>query len=607
MKEKLFYLLHKLLLPLVLMTIGRVVFYIENYEYYQLLSPTQTRITFCEGIRFDLYIVILINSVFILYILSPFSKYNSKIIGKIFKSIYMVSNTILLLLNFIDVFYYPYIFKRLNTSFFDYLDTQKNMESLNTQFIIDYWYGFILLGAFVYILFKFYPKHKAYRLQLTSKKPSIFNLHSVGNTITVILALCLVSTNYNPLNGFIKPSESHRFIKNPHQKALALNTGYNIWADYLYPEPQLPITQIPNVNLKPLHTTNKNVVILILESFAHEASGYLNPNTTKTYMPFLDELMASSYVFTHAFSNGRQSMDAIPALWNGLPAMERPFILDSKPYTSIPGLPQVLNSAGYTSLFFHGAQNGSMDFDRYAKQNHIKHYYGLNEYPEPIKDFDGTWGIWDEPFLQFTQNTLDTITQPFFATVFTLSSHNPCKVPDAYKDAFSGGSLPIYKSIEYSDYALSNFFKQAKTKVWFKNTLFVITADHSIHPKHNTYKTPENGFAVPLLFYTPANPFFTGTSDRLAQHLDVYPTLLNLLNLKNTEYKTLGNNLFNPYSNKEVINYYNGIYQYQTPDSTHYLSSTLPAYSKAKQHQNKKQHAKHLSDKLGISLYPITH
>lgn len=610
MKEKLFYLLHKLLIPLVLMTIGRVVFYLENNEYFELLSSSDIVITFLTGIRFDLYTVLLVNSLFIVYVLLPISTNNcSNLLSCLFKGWYMLTNTFMLLLNFIDVFYYPYIFKRLNTSFFDYLDTQKNMGSLNTQFIVDYWYGFILLGSFIYVLFNSYPKYKAYRLRLTTHKPALFNRYSIGNSIAIIGSICIISTQFNPINGFIKPSETHRFIKHPHQKALALNTTYNVWADYLYKEPQISVQE--TVYLKTTQPVKeqkqpKNVVLLVLESFAQETSGFLNTNTTKTYMPFLDSLMHKSYVFTKAFSNGRQSMDAIPAVWNGLPVMERPFILDCKPYKSIPGLPLTLKNNGYTNLFFHGAQNGSMDFDRYAKQNAIDHYYGVNEYPKPVQDFDGTWGIWDEPFLNFTAQTLDTIAQPFFATVFTLSSHNPCKVPEVYKNTFKGGNLPIYKSIEYSDYALKQFFKQAQTKPWYNNTLFVITADHSIHPNSKAYKTAENGFAVPILFYTAANNNLKGQSDRLAQHLDIYPTVLNLLNI-NTNIKTLGNNLFNTTSKQEVINYYNGVYQYQNTDSTYYLSTTPPYNTMFNTLQKTTKVSEHLSHKLGIELFPIQH
>lgn len=597
MKEKMLNLAQKLLVPLILMSISRLIFHLENIEYFNFDSLNQIIGLTSIAVRLDLVMVLLVNIVFIVgYFLFSNQSRISKIVLRL---IYVVPNTLLLLINLIDVFYYPYIFKRINPSFFDYLATQKNMGSLNIQFLTTYWYGLIALVVFIFVLNKVF--NTQIKITRNFKTKSYFKEIVVG-----LVILMAVSSNYNPTKGIIRSNEVNPYLTNPHQKALVLNTGYNILEQTLFPikQDEHLFTYKKDIHFNRVGQELKpNVVLLVLESFAHEASALLNSEIEKGYMPFLDSLMQKGYYFTNAFSNGRQSMDAIPAIWNSLPAQEVPFILKDPGSTSFFGLPKVLKQQGYSTHFFHGAQNGSMDFDRYAKQNHIDNYYGLQEYPKPKQDFDGTWGVWDEPFLQHTQTILDEVNEPFFSTVFTLSSHNPCKVPLQYENQFEGGDLDIYKSIEYSDYALRQFFESAKTKSWYKNTLFVITADHSIHPNSKKYASAESSFAIPLLFFSDDTnfQFQYKTTNRLAQHIDIFPSIMHVLKLKADQPFSIGNNLFCNQSNHEVLNYYNGIYQFQTTDSTYLFSTESQSNTN---HRNVLED--YLSNKTGLNLSQIS-
>src|SRR5690606_14279042 len=139
---------------------------------------------------------------------------------------------------------------------------------------------------------------------------------------------------------------------------------------------------------------------------------------------------------------------------------------------------KLLGEKGYETAFFHGAPNGSMGFSAYMQLAGIKNYYGKNEYNND-DDFDGIWGIWDEPFMQFMAKKLDTFKQPFFSSFFSLSSHHPFKVPEHYAGKFPKGQLPLHEPIGYVDNALRQFFNTASKSEWYKNTLFVIVADHA--------------------------------------------------------------------------------------------------------------------------------
>jgi phosphoglycerol transferase MdoB-like AlkP superfamily enzyme len=308
---------------------------------------------------------------------------------------------------------------------------------------------------------------------------------------------------------------------------------------------------------------NKNVVIIILESFTSEASKLLNPQQKGNgYTPFLDSLMTESYYFTRASANGRKSMDALPAVLASLPATQTPFILSDN-QSPINSLPASLKAFGYDTYFFHGSHNATMGFKGFCHQSGINHYYGLEEYPNK-SDFDGTWGIWDEPYLQYMAMKLDQSKKPFLSTVFTLTSHNPFDLPAKYQDTFPKGENGIEETIAYTDNALRSFFQTAKTMDWYNNTLFVITADHAIIPWEKHYATSEKAFSVPLLFFDPGCSL-KGMDKRRAQHIDIYPSVLSYLNYPQT-IDTPGNNLFDDKQTAFSVSIINECYQFMADD-----------------------------------------
>ncbi|MGO3307288.1 MAG: LTA synthase family protein, partial [Sphingobacterium sp.] len=220
---------------------------------------------------------------------------------------------------------------------------------------------------------------------------------------------------------------------------------------------------------------------------------------------------------------------------------------------------ELLGAEGYQTAFFHGAPNGSMGFSAYAKLAGIKHYYGKSEYNND-KDFDGMWGIWDEPFLQFMAGKLDTFQQPFFASFFSLSSHHPFKVPAAYEGEFPKGPLPVQEPVGYTDNALRQFFQRAKHADWYANTLFVICADHATVSYLPEYNTAANAFAIPIIFYRPGGKL-KGYSDKLVQQIDILPTVLQYIGY-DKPYFSFGFNAFSPRKDNFLVNNIGGMYNF---------------------------------------------
>jgi phosphoglycerol transferase MdoB-like AlkP superfamily enzyme len=312
----------------------------------------------------------------------------------------------------------------------------------------------------------------------------------------------------------------------------------------------------PEGEFKPL-----NVVVIIWESFSKEYSGFFNSHldggTYKGYTPFIDSLFTQGLTFKYSFSNGRKSIDAIPSVISSIPMFVEPFILTPYSVNDVGSLVYALKQKGYYSAFFHGAPNGSMGFQAYAKAAGFDDYFGMTEYGNS-SDYDGWWAIWDEEFLQYYAAEMGKMKQPFVTSVFTASSHHPFRIPEKYRNRFPQGDL---KCIAYSDYSLKQFFKKMSQYDWYNNTLFVITADHANQPMHDEYFTDAGLFSVPILFYHPGSNL-KGLVDSVAvQQIDVMPTVLSYLNYDRPYFAYGQDILTTSAANKFAINYNVGVYQ----------------------------------------------
>jgi phosphoglycerol transferase MdoB-like AlkP superfamily enzyme len=192
----------------------------------------------------------------------------------------------------------------------------------------------------------------------------------------------------------------------------------------------------------------------------------------------------------------------MPSVLSSIPMLIEPYIVTPYSTNAISSLAACLRNEGYTTAFFHGAPNGSMGFQAYARSAGFEHYYGMDEY-DGTDAFDGTWAIWDEEFLQYYARTMSQMQQPFMTAVFTASSHHPFRVPKRYENVFPKGTQPIHQCIGYTDHALREFFDYAQQQDWYENTLFVLTADHTNQVSLPEYATAKGLFEVPIAFYSP--------------------------------------------------------------------------------------------------------
>lgn len=558
----------------VLFSVTRALFYLFNREFFPSMDTSHLGHLMLAGLRFDAAAIAFTNILYLLLAFLPFSFRYAKGYRRFLKVLFIASNGTALCLNCIDFEYFRFTFQRTNSRVFHEFQHEEHLGELIQQFFLDYWYLFLIGVALLATLSLLYGR------DVHRQRPYGLREH-MGVLLRGIIPLLLVA--FLTIGGFrggwmhsdrpITISNASAYTKTPLEVAIVLNTPFAIYKTidnkapspitYFKTQEALEAIYSPIINPDTTRAEQRlNVVIIILESFASDAIGAYNatPNgeAYRGYTPFLDSIIPHSLAFQYGMANGHKSIDAMPAILASIPMMEEPFILSYYANNTINSLATELAPAGYHSAFFHGASKGSMGFDAFAQQAGIQEYYSRESYGND-REYDGIWGIWDEPFLQYFAQTMSNFPEPFLSTVFTLSSHHPFRVPSRYAGVFPTGSHPLHECIGYTDYALRKFFASAKSQPWYDRTIFVITADHT-----NYIDLPENQndlgyYRIPIIFYRPGEEL-GGLQAKVAQQIDIMPTILGLLGHKKP-YVAFGRDLLASEENPWAINYLSSSYQ----------------------------------------------
>ncbi|MFN4930067.1 MAG: LTA synthase family protein [Bacteroidota bacterium] len=520
----------QVLLLMGLYALTRLLFYFFNYSYFKYSGNPAA--AFLYGMRFDLSAICWTNGVLFMAQLLPFNFTANKFYQAVLQILFVLINALALLFNCIDIAFFEFIQKRSTYDLFQALSGDNDGMQLLPRYLIDYWYVLLLWIGIVATLVFF------------RKNETAVEFHQSGRSIlTKLTGLFLLFTpllvlgarggwQYRPLDMIGASS-----YVTGKQVALVLNTPFCIMKSAN--KMQLSkLTYFNDQQLKsiysPLHYpkdtvafTRKNVVMIILESVGSEYTGLADKKNSLT--PFLDSLSQKSICFTRAYANGKTSIKGIPAVAAGIPTLfDGSFTYSAYNANDFESVASLLKKKGYRSSFFHGGNNGTMGFDVFSKAAGFDRYFGRDEYTGAPEDFDGHWGIFDEPFYQFFKNALDKEKQPFVSCFFSLSSHHPYLVPLPYKNRFTGNSLAISGSVQYADFALQQFFKAAQHAEWYKNTLFVITADHTSMSKNPLYQTDAGIYSIPFLLFDPSHESAYQVNNTI-QQIDIVPTTLNYL------------------------------------------------------------------------------
>ena len=562
--------------------LSRVAFFAENWSTF---APYMSWPLFKSMLRgalvFDTSALLYINSLYLVLMLLPLHLKERPGFHAGLKWLYVVTNAVGVAMNLMDSVYFQYTGRRSTVSVFTEFANEGNIASILMTEFAHHWYLVLAFVLLVFLLWRCYTKP---RLEVYRFGHHYYISQLVALLLMIPLAIVGIRGSVTAGTRPITISNANEFVNRPVEASVVLNTPFSmirsigkkvfVTPDYM-PGDQMEATYSP-LHSSPvtdeLSHPGKNVVILIVESMGKEYIGSFNRDLDggayQGYMPFIDSLLTQSLTFEYSYANGRISMDAMPSILSGLPMMVEPFFLTPASLNDVEGLPKMLAREGYSSAFFHGAHNISMGFSAYAHSIGYEHYYGLDEYCQSPKyggmdDFDGKWAIWDEPFLQFTLDNIGGMRQPFLATAFTASSHHPYNLPEQYRDSLKDeGGQPIHKCVRYTDLSLRRFFERASHEPWYRNTIFVLVADHTNQTSHDVYKTDLGLYSIPIIFFAPDGSITPELrNDVIAQQTDITPTLLHLLGYSKP-YLAFGDDLLSVSPEQSWAFSYNaGIYQ----------------------------------------------
>ncbi len=573
--------LYNLLLAYALYFIARITFLLENWSYFSSnLTGSHLLEMLSGGLMFDTSAIMLTNSLYIVMMLLPVHQVVAKpVYQKICRGVFLAVNGLALAMNLCDAVYFQFTMRRTTTTIFDEFSNEGNLGSIFLTETFRHFYLLILFVLLMWCVYRLYRKSTI--VWLNGVRLWHYNVASFLSLLLIApFAVAGIRGGFTTAVRPITISNANQYVNHPTEAALVLNTPFSLYrtigkAVFVVPnyysnkEEMTAIYNPVHVPNDTVPMTKKNVVVLIVESFGREYIGALNKTLEngryRGYTPCVDSLIAKSITFSHSYCNGRKSIDGMPSILSSIPMFVEPFFLTPASMNHVDGIASLLAGEGYQTAFFHGAQRGSMGFQAFARSTGFQEYYGREDYDADDRfggddDFDGMWAIWDEPFLQYYAAKISEMKEPFMTAVFTASSHHPFAIPEKYQKQFPEENLEIHKCIRYTDMAIGKFFETASREPWFKNTIFVLTSDHTNMSDHAEYQTDLGGFCSPIIIYEPGRE--PEVFDKIAQQIDILPTVMGMLHYQKPYFGFGIDLLTTPAEDTWAVNYMGGIYQY---------------------------------------------
>lgn len=571
----------------VLFGISRIVFYIYNLKDLGSININELGGILHGSYIYDAASIFYINIPFIFLSLLPFRNRVKGWYQKMLAIVFMTFNGIGLLINMIDIFYFEFKQGRITGGDTHYAG-EGNFGALWGSFIMQYWWGVLLFLLLCYLLYIF-----CFRVVRVEQRYRLtYNLWAYYISQTVILALAGAFTvfairgqNISPARFPLSMSDASEYVR-PQLTPLIQSNPFclirtiNKKVTFLHYMPDEQAAELIPTRKQwvrnatdSLQAPRPNIVILILESFGSAHIKSLSdafPADRESYTPFLDSLIDNGLIFSNGYKSGLRSIDALPSILASIPSFKDNLLSYGESTARYAAMPSILDSIGYATMFLHGGTRSAMGYMAFGKMAGIERFVAKEDYEERYgnNDYDGKWGIYDHKFLPYALQEMNTLQQPFMATIFTLSSHHPFKLPDEVKGRFSEGTEKIHRTIKYTDWALRDFFAKAAKEKWFNNTVFVLTGDHGSGADNPKYLEMPYCNQVPILFYAPDGSL-KGKNDKPVQHIDIMPTLLAMLKYEKPFF-AFGTDMLDTTAMRTPIVHYNNNEYYIITDSLLY-------------------------------------
>ena len=556
-------------LALGLFTLFRGLLLVTYFDEFSTLSIFEILQAFVYGLRFDIALASIIFFIPLLMINLPFKfAENSKWLSFWYwVCLPIIIMTCLLLAA--DIAYYAYVKRHI---------TQELRLILHDTFFIlqmglnSYKFALLSFAGFSALLFflwrKAFPKdlHKNSSGNI-GKRFAVFFLVflalAIGlrggtqrKTIHVINAFVtgnpsqgnlILNGAYSALRSFDKrPSVSHEFY-NPNQLLKQANELALYKQNNKYAFQQAFNHTNPN---------QLNIVIVLLESWSYKYIDALAGNNFGI-TPNFDKLIQEGLSFNRFYSAGQRSIEGLQAVLTGVPLLvDLPRLGWGLENSKFSRLGSILQKHNYHTMFAQSSRRTSFHIDSISAAAGFENYFGKEDmdlkldYANP----DSFWFGWDHETFNKVNSYLSSINEPFINFTFTGSTHSPygtlpkefLKYPHSTDTEYG-----FMNTLFYADWALGQFMEKARKQPWFDNTVFFFTADHTLG--HYRKRDTLDQFHIPFLIYSPKH-IKPGVNNTISSHLDIMPTVIDLLKLPDT-FSAVGESLLRKKNDNSAVAY----------------------------------------------------
>lgn len=285
---------------------------------------------------------------------------------------------------------------------------------------------------------------------------------------------------------------------------------------------KLPAGEVEN--LGPFKRKPRNIVLISVESFSAKYVGAYGADTDLT--PRIDKLASAGLQFDRVFATGTRTVRGLDALSLGTPPIPGQAILRRPENAHLSTIGELLMAQGFATYFIYGGYGYFDNMNSYFRDNHYQVFDRTDFDPATIAS-ENIWGVADETLFTNSLNIIEQAAvadKPFFAHILTTSNHRPYTFPPGRIDLPQGTRE---SAVKYTDYAIGQFMEEARAKSWFKDTLFVVVADHCASVAGKT-KLPVAKYHIPMIFYAP-DMLEPGHYTPMVSQIDLVPTLLDLI------------------------------------------------------------------------------
>jgi phosphoglycerol transferase MdoB-like AlkP superfamily enzyme len=288
----------------------------------------------------------------------------------------------------------------------------------------------------------------------------------------------------------------------------------------------------PGAKNSPFIKKPRNIVMISVESLSAEFVGAYG--STLGITPNIDKLARDGFRFEQVYATGTRTVRGLEALSLGTPPIPGQAIVRRIDNEHLSTIGELLEDQGASSFFFYGGYGYFDNMNAYFSANDYQ-VSDRTDFPKETVVFENVWGVADETLFDNVIRKFDqeaVMDKPVFAHIMTTSNHRPFTYPDGRIDIPSPGGRN--GAVKYTDYAIGKFIKDAKSKPWFKDTLFVIVADHCASVSGKA-KLPVAGYRIPLIFYAPAL-LKPGSYPHMLSQIDIVPTLYRIFGKRGDEH-----------------------------------------------------------------------